>query len=170
MAKNTTPKVSTEEFIESVVEKILQKQAAQGQTSNYVQVLDKNGNPPSLPVGVLTTNGNYNHAVYGSASISTDEYVQKLSDAYNDPKISTSVVDNELNLLSEKVSVTNHLLDVLIKKLNSVLPNREASYLTTDNKQIPQLEIPMCDRIHGIGVGVSFANDKINYLIDNVGV
>jgi len=167
MAKNTTTKVSTEEFIESMIKKVLEKQSAQGQV-NYVQVLDKNGNPPQIPVGVLTTNGNYNHGVYGSAF--TDEYVQKLSDAYNDPKISTSVIDNELNLLSEKVSVTNHLLDVLIKKLNSVLPNREASYLTTDNKQIPQLEIPMCDRIHGIGVGVSFANDKINYLIDNVGV
>lgn len=146
MAKNTKLQNNTEEFIESVVEKILRKQAAQGQTTEEA----------------ITATGCWN----------VEEYTKKLAGAYNDPKIptSTSFIDNELNLLSEKVSVTNHLLDVLIKKLNSVLPNREASYLTTDNKPRPQLEIPMCDKINSIGDSVDFAIDKLNYLIENVGV
>ncbi|NBO98538.1 MAG: hypothetical protein EBU90_00145 [Proteobacteria bacterium] len=166
MAKNTKLQNNTEEFIESVVEKILQKQAAQGQTSNYLQVLDDN--PPSLPVGVLTSNGNYNHGVYGPAPTSVTEYTKKLAEAYADVKKSSPLQDS-LNALAENVIITERILSELVNKL-APITNTQCIRQDVPTEVCGQSSYPIINEIERIGNNVYDIRRTIEFLIENIAV
>lgn len=162
MAKNTTPKVSTEEFIESVVEKILQKQAAQGQTSNYFT--------PSLV-------REYREAL--EDKISTEEYNKQTKDklavtssCWNDePNLAAkkaSPVDDSLMSLEENIHHTYKLVQELVKKLEPVTFVAPAVDAAQDIK--PQHSIPLCATIERNTNVVLNIKKEIEYLLEYVGV
>lgn len=165
MAKNTTTKVSTEEFIESMIKKVLEKQSAQGQV-NYVQVLD--GAPPPIPVGVLTTNGNYNQGVYGPAPTSVTEYTQHMDESVGCAAKKASPVDDALMNLEENIHHTYDLIQKLVKKLEPVTFVAPAVDATQEIK--PQHSIPLCATIERNTNVVVNIKKEIEYLLQNVGV
>lgn len=159
MAKNTKLQNNTEEFIESVVEKILQKQATQGQASNYVQVLD--GAPPPKPVGVLTTSGN---GVYEPIKTDTSYW----NDESNIAAKKASPVDDALMSLEENIHHTYDLIQKLVKKLEPVTFVAPAVDAAQDIK--PQHSIPLCATIERNTSVVVNIKKEIEYLLQYVGV
>lgn len=185
MAKNTTHKVSTEAFIESVVEKILQKQSAQGQ-ANYVQEVDRNGNPVHrYPQGILTTNVDPNAepvSVYPSANVYNTNYTPPMhitgsSNTPYYPNVPTDVgisakkaspVDDALMNLEENIHHTYDLIQRLVKKLEPVTFVAPANDTAQEIK--PQHTIPLCATIERNTSIVVNIKKEIEYLLEYVGV
>ena len=156
MAKNTTPKVSTEEFIESVVEKILQKQAAQGQTSYSPEV--------STDEYIKMLQEKYHKQTKDKLSVSTS--------CWNDePNLATkkaSPVDDALMNLEENIHHTYDLIQKLVKKLEPVTFVAPACDDPQDIK--PQHSIPLCATIERNTSIVGNIKKEIEYLLQYVGV
>lgn len=161
MAKNTKLQNNTEEFIESMVEKVLQKQAAQGQ-SNYFA--------PSLV-------REYREAL--EDKISKEEYHKQTKDklavtssCWNDePNIAAkkaSPVDDSLMSLEENIHHTYDLIQKLVKKLEPVTFVAPACDDPQDIK--PQHSIPLCATIERNTSIVVNIKKEIEYLLQYVGV
>jgi hypothetical protein len=168
MAKNTKIQNDTEEFIDSLVEKIIKKQSAFA-TTGYVQVLDKNGNPPEMPTSVITTGSGYHHGgVYGPAPTSVTEYAKQMAESVGCAAKKASPVDDALMNLEENIHHTYDLIQKLVKKLEPVMFVAPANDTPQEIK--PQHSIPLCATIERNTSIVVNIKKEIEYLLEYVGV
>jgi hypothetical protein len=134
--------------------------------ANYLQVVDKNGNPPPQPETTFTSSdGAYSYGVppYGSMSVgsgSPPRIVHSIDDPIKEPSVQSMLID-----LADRTCKLNEVVDNLILKLSPLLVPTPTD---SDRESLRAQSSPLVDQITSIDDRVNFQIKKLSWLIDNI--
>lgn len=134
--------------------------------TNYLQVLDKNGNPLPQPEDTFSSTGH--QGVYGTTQKEWNKYMQAAqstdcnvkSNPVKPPSVQSMLID-----LNDRTFKLADVIDSLYSKLNPLI---EPIPVGTENEPLRVQSSPLVDQIRCIDDIVNAQIKKISWLIDNI--
>ena len=132
--------------------------------TNYLQVLDKNGNPLPQPEDTFSSTGH--QGAYGTPQREWEQYIAQSTDCnvksnpVKPPSVQSMLID-----LNERTCKLNDVIDSLYCKLNPLI---EPTPVGTEGEPLRGQSSPLVDHVRSIDDRVNAQINKIVWLIDNI--
>jgi hypothetical protein len=132
--------------------------------TNYLQVLDKNGNPLPQPEDTFSSTGH--QVAYGTPQREWEQYIAQSTDCnvksnlVKPPSVQSMLID-----LNERTCKLNDVIDILYCKLNPLIEPTPAGI---EGEPLRDQSSPLVDQIRCIDDRINAQIKKISWLIDNI--